>query len=93
MAWPPPNYHPEMGTGYQVTFDDFRQLISYKGWQPAIAPLIKVWFGYEIVGTGAAAFVRSPSGEPVDLQELHSEIQSDPRKQYDLYQNAMNFWR
>jgi hypothetical protein len=91
MSWPPPNYHPERGTGYQVTFDDFRRLISGPDSRQIMAPLLEAWFSYRIAGK--AGTVYSSTGEPVDLRALHDEIQSDPRKQYDLYQSATDFWR
>lgn len=81
------------GTGYSITEAEFRQIISYAPWQDIARPLLKRWFGYEIVGEGETATVRSASGESLDLTELHKRIQSDPQMQYDLYQRAMNVWR
>lgn len=83
MSWPPPNYRPDYGTGYRVTFDDFCQLVSNKAWRPAIAPLLKAWFGREVSGRE----------DPADLRELHERIQADPEMQYELYQSAMDLWR
>ena len=81
------------GTGYSITEADFRQIISYPGWQDIARPLLKRWFGYDIVGEKETAAVRSASGETLDLTELHHRIQSEPQMQHDLYQRAMNTWR
>jgi hypothetical protein len=92
MSWPPPNYRPDFGTGYRVTFEDFRNLIAYPAYRSSIGALLHDWYGYEIVGVESDAVVRSPTGG-VDLGALHEAIQSDPQKQYDLYQRAMTLWR
>jgi hypothetical protein len=95
MSWPPPNHatNAAFGTGYRVTFGDFRHLIASPSAQPAIAALLQPWFGYDIVGQHETALVRSPQGQTVDLEALHHLIQSDPQKQFELYQAAMSLWR
>ena len=45
------------------------------------------------IDSPSAAVVRSPAGDVIDLGVLHAAIQSDPQKQYDLYQSAMTLWR
>lgn len=92
MPWPPSNYRPDFGRGYQITFDEFRQLISYPYYQPPIAALLRDWYGYEIVGSEDKAVVRDASGV-VDLKTLFEAIQADPQKQYYLYQSAQTLWR
>lgn len=91
--WPPPNYRPDFGTGYGITFHEFRSLISDPAYQPPIRALLHEWYGYEIVGIEDEAIVRSPEGVSVDERALYETIQSDPQKQYDLYQSAMTLWR
>ena len=93
MSWPPSNYRPEYGSGYQLSFEDFRQLVSYATYQASVAALLRNWFGYEIVGEGDSTVVRTPSDDVVDLRALHDLIQSDPEKQYRIYQCAMTLWR
>ena len=93
MSWPPPGYRPDYGTGYRVTFDDFRNLIAYPPYRSSIGPLLRDWYGYEIVGTERDAVVRSPAGDVIELSALHKAIQSAPQKRYDLYQRAMSLWR
>ena len=92
MPWPPPNYRPDFGRGYKITFDEFRQLISYPYYQPSIGALLRDWYGYEISGSEDKAVVRDAAGV-VDLQALFETIQSDPQKQYYLYQSAQTLWR
>jgi hypothetical protein len=79
--------------GYEVTLDDFRQLICHPPYQPSTAALLKEWYDYEISGAGSAAVVRSMSGDVVDIPMLHERIQADPGRQYSLYQSAMALWR
>jgi hypothetical protein len=93
MQWPPANYHPDRGSGYQLRLKDLRQLVSDAAYQSAIAVMLKDWFGYDIVGTGKDAAILAPGGDIVELETLHDLIQSDPKKQYYLYQRAMSFWR
>jgi hypothetical protein len=90
---PPPNYRPDFGTGYRISFDEFRSLIRDPLYQPPIRALLHKWYGYEIVGIEDEAIVRSPTGVSVDERELYETIQSDPKKQYDLYQSAIALWR
>jgi len=75
--FPPPNYNPDYGTGYRVTFEDFRYLLTYPPYRRVIEPLLKQWFGEE-VGS--------------DLKSLHERTQADPRMQFELYQAAMTLW-
>jgi hypothetical protein len=91
MSWPPPNYaaNAAFGTGYKVTLSAFRQLIKSPSSRTAIAPLLKTWFGYDIVDE---TLVRSSEGQSINLEALHTRIQNDPQKQYELYQAAMELW-
>jgi hypothetical protein len=93
MSWPPPNYRPDYGSGYKISLRDFRQLVSDPSWQQTTGRLLRDWFGYEIVGERSEATVRSAEGGAIDLSQLHSAIQADPQKQYQLYQAAMDLWR
>jgi hypothetical protein len=93
VSWPPPNYNPHIGTGYQVTFGDFCRLVSDPYCQPSIGLLLRSWFGCEIEGEKKSALVRSADGKILNLADLHKSIQSDPQKQYYLYQEAMTLWR
>ena len=93
MQWPPPNYYPDRGTGYKLAPEHLHRLVSKLEYRSVIVPMLRIWFGYEIVGTGTNTVVRAPDRARVSLDVLHDQIQSDPKKQYCLYQRAMDFWR
>ena len=80
------------GTGYKLSKDQFISLISGHSYRSVVAPLLRRWFAYEIIGFGENTSVRSASG-PVDLDQVHNSIQADSRKQNELYQTAMRLWR
>ena len=93
MQWPPPKYRPDQGSGYQLDLEHLRRLVSVPAYRSSIGVMLKDWFGYDIVGTGNDAAILEPNGNVVVLETLHDLIQSDPKKQYYLYQRAMSFWR
>jgi hypothetical protein len=78
--------------GAEVSFDQFRQLVTYAPFQKKIGALLSHWYGYEIVGQDEATVVQSASAHPVSLELLHQKIQREPAKQYELYQVAMGLW-
>jgi len=80
-------------TGYEVSFEDFRRLVSDPYCQPVIAPLLREWYGYEITGQGQETVIRSADGRGVGLRHLHNLIQIDPPKQRTVYNRAMDLWR
>ena len=80
------------GTGYKLSNDQFITLISDQSYRPVVAPLLRRWFAYEIIGFGQNTSVRCGDG-PVDPNQLHNSIQADSRKQNELYQTAMRLWR
>jgi hypothetical protein len=80
-------------TGYEMTFDDFKRLLYERQSQAAVASLLKNWYGYEVVAKGGNPIVRSLDGSVVGLRVLYNQIQSDPAKQHEVYQEAMSFWR
>lgn len=80
-------------TGYEITFADFNQLLSYPGYRSSIAPLLREWFGYELETRGDSVSVRTRDGEDVDELTLHRRIQGDESKQGALYRAAMTLWR
>jgi hypothetical protein len=86
--------HPRVtyGTGYKLSNEQFMSLISDQSYRSVVAPLLRRWFAYEIIGFGPNTSVRSAGGD-VDLEQLHNSIQADPRKQNELYQTAMRLWR
>jgi ribosomal protein S18 acetylase RimI-like enzyme len=82
-----------MNTGYEVTYRDFRQLLSDPDYRAEITPLIRKWFGCEVVPVEDSFMLRDPSGAEVSPHAVHEAIQADPDRQYTLYQKAMNLWR
>lgn len=80
-------------TGYEITFSDFHQLLSYSGYRASIAPLLREWFGYELEPLADAVRIRAPDGKEVDELALHRRIQGDRSKQSALYRAAMSLWR
>jgi hypothetical protein len=84
---------PDIHTGYEVTLEDFRRLVSEPYSQPAIGALLKDWYGYELEGQGTRTVVRAADGRAVPLRTLHSRIQFDPQRQRSLYGRMMDLWR
>jgi hypothetical protein len=80
-------------TGYQITFSDFHQLLSYPGYRASIAPLLRDWFGYELEMHGDSVCIQTHDGKVVDELTLHQKIQDDELKQSALYRAAMTLWR
>lgn len=80
-------------TGYELTYADFRLLLSDSDYRPSVAPLLRRWFGYELEGSGDTVRVRSVDGARVDPLSLHLSIQGDDDKQSALYRTAMTLWR
>jgi len=80
------------GTGYKLSNEQFASLISGQSYRSVVAPLLRRWFAYEIVGFGQDVSLRSAAG-PVDVDQLHKFIQADAGKQNELYQTAMRLWR
>jgi predicted RNA-binding Zn-ribbon protein involved in translation (DUF1610 family) len=80
-------------TGYEITFSDFHELLSYSGYRSSIAPLLREWYGYELEPLGDSVRVRAHDGNEVDELKLHQRIQSDKSKQSALYRAAMTLWR
>ena len=80
------------GAGYKLSKEQFASLISDQPYRSVVAPLLRRWFAYEIIGFGQNTSMRSASGS-IDLDQLHNSIQADSRKQHELYQTAMRLWR
>ena len=81
-----------MKTGYEVSLADFTQLLSYPPYREHIAPLLREWFGYEIVATGDEVRICDRSGAPATLATAHAATQAEPIRQEQLYQVAMTLW-
>ncbi len=82
-----------MNTGYELTLSDFRRLLSYPDYRPEVAPLIRDWFGYEVVPTEEGFTIRDRRGVEVRPEVVHETIQADRDRQFRIYQVAMSLWR
>jgi hypothetical protein len=79
-------------TGYEITFADFQQLLSYSAYRPSVTPLLQQWFGYELEEAGSVVRIRTSDGGEIDPLSLHLRIQEDSGKQHTLYRTAMTLW-
>ena len=88
-------------TGYEVTYQDFLQLVSDPHCVPDVAPLLKRWFNYDIVQDGPPekhgytgySIIRDAGGSEVGKARLHLAIQADPDLQRTLYNTSQSLWR
>lgn len=88
-------------TGYEVTFQDFLRLVSDPYCLPAVEPLLKKWFNYDIVQLVVPAdknadretVIRDANGKDVGKARLHLIIQADAEMQGSLYRTSQTLWR
>jgi hypothetical protein len=80
-------------TGYEIAFSDFHRLLSDPQYRPAIAPLLREWFRYELDPLSDAVHIWARDGNEIDELTLHQRIQGDESKQSALYRAAMTLWR
>ena len=80
-------------TEYEMTFSDFRQLVTARAYRSAVAQLVADWFDYELKDYGESTIVKSRDGETLGLLEVHRNIQEDSARQRELYRTAMALWR
>lgn len=80
-------------SGYEVTFSDFVQLVTYPAYRETILPLIQVWLGLEVVDQeqGVVTF-RDAQGSVHEAFQVHARIQNEPAWQHQLYNSAMTLW-
>jgi len=88
------NYTPTSLTGYEITFRNFKQLISDNKSNKKILLLIEKIFDYKTIESknNYIAFVNHEN-EFIPLEFLHVSIQNDKRNKKAIYQEAMNIWR
>ena len=92
-TWPPDGYDPSRGSGYRLTPEQFSKLTSAAKYRPFVAPLLRRWFSVELVDLETGTTFRAADGATVDAGSVYASVQSDPKKQYELYQFAMSCWR
>jgi hypothetical protein len=82
-----------MSTGYQITFSDFRQLLSHPEYRRDVGPLVQSWFTCRVVPTEDGFALLDASGVEMSPRAVHEAIQADPDRQQRIYQEAMSLWR
>jgi hypothetical protein len=80
-------------TGYQITYSDFIQLLTYPAYRAGIVPLIEEWFDCQVLESDDDPLLRTRAGQALPCAEVHEQIQTDPQKQFTLYQRAMSLWK
>lgn len=80
-------------TRWELSFDDFTQLLASSAGRTRLSSLLGNWYGYSITGDDKDSVVQSSIGAQIDPVTLHEWIQRDPDKQLELYQMAMDLWR
>ncbi len=81
------------GTGSEIEYRDFRQLISEKAYRKEIINFIKVNFGYTIKDRAHDSLILNDRKEAIDPIWLHLQIQESRDLRNQLYQLAMSLWR
>ena len=82
-----------MTTGYEISFDDFRYLLTDAAYRDAIAPLITGWFDCVVLPSDDEFRLVDASGTELQPEQVYDTIQANPDQQYTLYQAAMTLWR
>ncbi|QOY87666.1 hypothetical protein [Paludibaculum fermentans] len=80
-----------MKTGYEISYYDFLRLCSDH--RAETAPLLRAWFGYEIVPGERDFELRDVHGAALFPASVHAVIQADPEHQGTIYRVAMTLWR
>ena len=68
----------------QLTYAEFSELLRQPYSQASLAELLHRWFGYSLSGSLVSTEVRSATGAPINLNELHNSIQGDLEKRNAL---------
>jgi len=83
-------------TGYELTFQDFRQLIDNQYYRPRVTELLCRWFGLDArwhTNESMESIAESDYNLLLELVKLHQRIQANPAWQKELYRAAMALWR
>ena len=56
-------------------------------------PLIREWFGYEVMPADRGFLLQDCTGVEVSPEIAHEMIQADPERQGSIYRVAMTLWR
>jgi hypothetical protein len=82
-----------MKTGYEISFEEFKSLLSYPYYRPSVAPVIAEWFDCEVVTLENGFVLRDSNGAEMDSLTVHERIQGDSERQGRIYRIAMTLWR
>jgi hypothetical protein len=77
-ASPPRRRPAKEEPGWETSYDEFCHLLGELHWRAVVAPLLKDWYGYDVVGAKGRPELVSTSGDRVPLREAHDRIQADP---------------
>ncbi|MEO7650289.1 MAG: hypothetical protein ABIZ80_07455 [Bryobacteraceae bacterium] len=80
-----------MKTGYENSLKDFFALCLDHSNE--VAPLIRKWFGYDVMPADGRFLLRDSGGADIDPEIVHERIQADPDRQGRIYRVAMTLWR
>jgi hypothetical protein len=82
-----------MKTGYEISFEEFKSLLSDPEWRKMVAPLVTEWFGCQVVVKDRGFWLKGLDGRELDPLAMHEQVQADPEKQGRIYRTAMTLWR
>jgi hypothetical protein len=85
-----PSRPPKDGPGWETTYREFVGLLGDLQHRAVVAPLLREWFGYVVVGAKGTPQIRSLSGERIALDDVHRRVQSYPERRYEFYQRKMS---
>ena len=86
----PPEWPPN--PGYDISFDDFAEIVRSEENRKKVRELLSEWFGYVIQGRGAETLVMTSAGDVVELAGLHRRIEANSEWQIRMYRVAMAYW-
>jgi DNA-directed RNA polymerase subunit RPC12/RpoP len=80
-------------TGWSLSYADFAQLLSEPSYHRRIGPMLESWYDCTLERTSGKVTLRNRNGSSLSMEDTHLAIQSDAKRQYELYQVAMDLWR
>ncbi len=80
-------------TGFEITFRDFVQLLTYEAYRTQVLSVVKEWEPTVEHLTDIDAEIGAGTAQEKALIVIHRKIQGDSVKQNKLYQTAMSLWR
>jgi predicted RNA-binding Zn-ribbon protein involved in translation (DUF1610 family) len=81
------------GRRYEITYDEFRQLLTDKGVRDAVSPVLVMRLRCSVVDDGKTLVLKGPDGEALGLRQAHLALQSDEAMQKWIHGLAEKRWR